>query len=302
MTHWSAWSWRFRPDELRVLSHDGPLAGASLADWPFPYDEIEPFYEKAEWDFGVSGSAYANPFGAPRKKDYPNPPHPERVSSRRVRARRARSSATIRSRCPVAINSRAVRRPPAVHVRRRLLRLRLPGAAPRRRRSRSAFPKALATGKLDLRAERRRARDHRREGRPRAAASATSTRPERSTRSAPSSIVVSRQLDRLVAPPADVEVGSFPHGPRQLERARREEPHVPHRAGGRLHDRRAGARHDRHQRPRRRRRPAPERSEARLHPRRCHRRAERTARRRRSFYWSLTGARRDRWRGAGARR
>ena len=29
MTHWSAWSWRFRPDDFRVLSADGAVAGAS---------------------------------------------------------------------------------------------------------------------------------------------------------------------------------------------------------------------------------------------------------------------------------
>jgi choline dehydrogenase-like flavoprotein len=97
MTHWSAWSWRFRPDELRVLSHDGPLAGASLADWPFPYDEIEPFYEKAEWDFGVSGSGYANPVRAPAEEGLPE------SAARRARVEPAlqsaapRSSATIRS-------------------------------------------------------------------------------------------------------------------------------------------------------------------------------------------------------------
>ena len=31
MTHWAAWSWRFRPDEFKVLSTEGPLAGTSLA-------------------------------------------------------------------------------------------------------------------------------------------------------------------------------------------------------------------------------------------------------------------------------
>ena len=34
LTHWAAWSWRFRPDEFEVLSVEGPVEGASLADWP----------------------------------------------------------------------------------------------------------------------------------------------------------------------------------------------------------------------------------------------------------------------------
>ncbi len=42
---------------------------------------MEPSYEKAEWEFGLSGEAEANPFGAPRKKGYPNPPHPPRKSA-----------------------------------------------------------------------------------------------------------------------------------------------------------------------------------------------------------------------------
>jgi len=85
MLHWSAWSWRFRPDEFRVLSEEGPVEGASLADWPIDYEEMEPYYERAEWDFGVSGDADANPLGAPRQRGYPNPPHPDRTASLRFR-------------------------------------------------------------------------------------------------------------------------------------------------------------------------------------------------------------------------
>ncbi len=35
--------------------------------------ELEPWYEKAEWDFGVSGLAGSNPFEGSRRKAYPNP-------------------------------------------------------------------------------------------------------------------------------------------------------------------------------------------------------------------------------------
>jgi len=104
LTHWAAWSWRFRPDEFRVLSTEGPVAGASLADWPVGYDEMEPFYEKAEWDFGVAGSGEANPFAAPRKKGFPNPPHPERLAARRFGAG-AKSLGYTPFPVPVAINS-----------------------------------------------------------------------------------------------------------------------------------------------------------------------------------------------------
>jgi len=31
------------------------------------YDDLEPFYEKAEWEIGVSGDQSADPFKAPRR-------------------------------------------------------------------------------------------------------------------------------------------------------------------------------------------------------------------------------------------
>jgi choline dehydrogenase-like flavoprotein len=104
-THWAGWSWRFRPDEFKVLSTEGPVAGASLADWPVDYDELEPFYDKAEWDFGVSGAAAANPFAAPRGRDFPNPPHPQRVTGRRL-AKGAQALGYTPFPVPMAINSR----------------------------------------------------------------------------------------------------------------------------------------------------------------------------------------------------
>ena len=51
-------------------------AGSSLEDWPISYDDLEPFYEKAEWEIGVSGDDSGNPFTAPRRKPLPMPPLP----------------------------------------------------------------------------------------------------------------------------------------------------------------------------------------------------------------------------------
>lgn len=149
MTHWAAWSWRFRPDEFKVLSHDGPVAGASLADWPIDYDELEPYYEKAEWEFGVSGEANANPFEGARKKGYPNPAHPPKVSSESVK-KGAEALGYTAFPTPMGINSRAYDgRPPCMY-----------GGACQQfgcpiHAKATPFsvliPKALATGKLDLR-------------------------------------------------------------------------------------------------------------------------------------------------------
>ncbi len=149
MTHWAAWSWRFRPDDFRVVSTDGAVAGASLADWPISYDELEPFYERAEWEFGVAGDATANPFGSPRKKGYPNPAHPGRTASARI-AQAARTLGYHPFPTPMAINSQPYGgRPECVYG----------GACQQYGCSINAkattlsvcIPKALATGKLDLR-------------------------------------------------------------------------------------------------------------------------------------------------------
>ncbi|MFQ5872973.1 MAG: GMC family oxidoreductase [Dehalococcoidia bacterium] len=72
--HYSALSWRFHESDFRVRSTDGLLSGTSIEDWPISYEEMEPYYEKAEWTIGVSGRGWSNPFDPPRRRDYPVPP------------------------------------------------------------------------------------------------------------------------------------------------------------------------------------------------------------------------------------
>jgi choline dehydrogenase-like flavoprotein len=67
--HYSAISWRFHESDFRVKSTDGPVAGTSIEDWPITYDDMEPYYEKAEWTIGVSGKGWASPFDPPRKRE-----------------------------------------------------------------------------------------------------------------------------------------------------------------------------------------------------------------------------------------
>ena len=69
--HYSGLSWRFHESDFRVKSEDGPVAGTTIEDWPISYDDMEPFYEKAEWTVGVSGKGWSSPFDPPRKRDYP---------------------------------------------------------------------------------------------------------------------------------------------------------------------------------------------------------------------------------------
>ena len=54
----------------------GAVAGSTLEDWPIAYADLEPYYEKAEWEMGVSGDDSNNIFEAPRRKPLPMPPLP----------------------------------------------------------------------------------------------------------------------------------------------------------------------------------------------------------------------------------
>ena len=69
---YGAMAWRYMPQDFRLKSIYGPVEGSTLEDWPFTYDDLEPYYEKAEWEIGVSGDE-KNPFAGPRKKPYPMP-------------------------------------------------------------------------------------------------------------------------------------------------------------------------------------------------------------------------------------
>ncbi len=149
MVHWAASSWRFRPDEFKVLSKEGPVPGASLADWPIDYDELEPYYERAEWEFGVSGDAAANPFGPPRQRAYPNPPIPDRTASRRFKEA-SRKLGYHPFPVPTAINSRAYDGRPACIYGGACAGYGCPINAKGTTFSVS-LPKALATGRVDLR-------------------------------------------------------------------------------------------------------------------------------------------------------
>jgi len=72
---------RFREEDFSLLSHLGPLEGASVADWPISYDDLEPFYTEAERLIGVAGEAGANPFAPWRSDPYPMPPGPPMYSA-----------------------------------------------------------------------------------------------------------------------------------------------------------------------------------------------------------------------------
>jgi choline dehydrogenase-like flavoprotein len=74
--HWQGWLPRFTENDFRPRTVIGDLPGATLADWPIGYTDLEPYYSRIEWAFGVSGQAGTNRFEGPRSRDYPCPPLP----------------------------------------------------------------------------------------------------------------------------------------------------------------------------------------------------------------------------------
>ncbi len=88
--HWDAKVPRFWDIDFQQLSALGPVPGADLADWPFSYAEIAPYYDEVEQLIGVQGDVTALPGivreHAPRGQPYPMPPGPQMRSSIAVAA------------------------------------------------------------------------------------------------------------------------------------------------------------------------------------------------------------------------
>jgi len=88
--HWSGMNWRFLESDFNYRTHyterygaDKLPAGNRIRDWPVTYEEMEPYYDRFEYDIGVSGQTGnlkgvilegGNPFEAPRSRPYPLPP------------------------------------------------------------------------------------------------------------------------------------------------------------------------------------------------------------------------------------
>ena len=74
---YGAMAWRYMAQDFQMKSLYGVPAGSTLDDWPISYADLEPFYEKAEIEIGVSGDVTPNPFKAPRRRPLPMPPLPD---------------------------------------------------------------------------------------------------------------------------------------------------------------------------------------------------------------------------------
>ena len=74
---YGAMAWRYMAQDFRMKSIYGVPEGSTLDDWPITCADLEPFYEKAEWEIGVAGDLTGDPFKAPRRRPLPMPPLPD---------------------------------------------------------------------------------------------------------------------------------------------------------------------------------------------------------------------------------
>jgi gluconate 2-dehydrogenase alpha chain len=96
--HWNGVSWRWLPNkDQRARSFYEQHFGKAfippdmpLQDWGITYDEMEPYYERFEYTFAVSGKAGnlkgqvqpgGNPFEPPRQRELPLPPLKDSLAS-----------------------------------------------------------------------------------------------------------------------------------------------------------------------------------------------------------------------------
>lgn len=86
--HWAAATWRYIPSDMKIRT----LYGVGR-DWPIEYEELEPYYVRAEKAMGVSGSDSDDQSGKnkqpwpPRSEPYPVPPEAESYYYQRLKSR-----------------------------------------------------------------------------------------------------------------------------------------------------------------------------------------------------------------------
>jgi choline dehydrogenase-like flavoprotein len=107
--HWDAKVPRFWDIDFQQLSALGPVPDADMADWPFTYSDIAPYYDEVEELIGVQGDLGAVPDivlrHAPRSHRFPMPPGPQQRASVAVAAG-ATAIGLHPYPFPMAINSR----------------------------------------------------------------------------------------------------------------------------------------------------------------------------------------------------
>lgn len=102
---WQGMSWRFYDEDFAMATTYGIPEGSTLIDWPIGYADLAPYYDRVEWELGVSGDAESDVSRrTPRSMPYPMPALP----SDAVRVALSGAASTLgwkASPIPFAINS-----------------------------------------------------------------------------------------------------------------------------------------------------------------------------------------------------
>ena len=143
-----AQAWRFCPEDFRMASTYGVPDGSSLADWPISHDDLEPDYDRAEWELGVSGDAAGNAYAGPRRRSYPMPPLPPNGTAAPLREGAAILGLGT-SPVPLLINSRPYNGRGACLQCGACVGFGCPGEF-KTGTANTAIPRAVATGRCDV--------------------------------------------------------------------------------------------------------------------------------------------------------
>lgn len=116
-THWDGKVPRFFKMDFEMRSRFGPVEGADVADWPFGYDALAPYYDAVEAVLGVAGDLASTPdfvlAEAPRGP-YAMPPNPPMYGALVFQEAAARLGYRAHP-APEAINSQVFDGRPACH-------------------------------------------------------------------------------------------------------------------------------------------------------------------------------------------
>jgi gluconate 2-dehydrogenase alpha chain len=162
--HYWAQSWRLNPWDFKVVSETTRRYGAgrtpkgsTVEDWPFGLEELEPHYDRVEYELGVSGQAgniqgkidqRGNLFEGPRRREYPMPPlHGSEFTE--LMATAARKLGWHPFPGPAAINSEGYDNRPSCMYHGFCSRGGCPVSA-KNSTAVSTIPKAVATGRLKI--------------------------------------------------------------------------------------------------------------------------------------------------------
>lgn len=147
---YGAMAWRFMQEDFAMKTTYGHVEGSTLEDWPVSYEDMEPFYEQAEWEVGVSGDDYQNPYAPPRKKPHPMPPFPLNIEGKMLRDAAKRLNLSPFP-IPMLRNSVAYNDRPACIENRMCCGFACPIDAKNGTQN-TVIPVAMATGNCDVRA------------------------------------------------------------------------------------------------------------------------------------------------------